>query len=138
MNTAMITAEAPSFSEEELPYGELELVTPDGRVEHTLDWQSERVVPLLRHVHRLTAPNPGRMTGPGTNTYVVGTTRPVVIDPGPADTAHVERLWRAAGGQLSGQVKWAGRPATGQPLVTGIQMILLFSFLFESISLLFF
>jgi len=76
-----------------LPYGELELVTPDGRVEHTLDWQSERVVPLLRHVYRLTAPNPGRMTGPGTNTYFVGEPGNwLVIDPGPDDAAHIDRI----------------------------------------------
>ena len=31
------------------------------------DWQTSRAVPLLRNVQRLTAPNPGVMTGPGTN-----------------------------------------------------------------------
>ncbi|MCO5105950.1 MAG: MBL fold metallo-hydrolase [Burkholderiaceae bacterium] len=81
------------FSEDELPYGELELVTPDGSIHHSLDWQSERVVPLLRHVHRLTAPNPGRMTGPGTNTYLVGAPGDwLVIDPGPDDAAHIDRI----------------------------------------------
>lgn len=34
----------------------------------------------------------------------------------------IEAMWRAAGGQLSGQVKWAERPATGQPLVTGYSL----------------
>ena len=64
--------------------------TPDGSIQHSLDWQSERVVPLLRHVHRLTAPNPGRMTGPGTNTYLIGGPGNwVVIDPGPDDANHV-------------------------------------------------
>ncbi len=81
------------FSEDELPFGELELVTPDGSIQHSLDWQSERVVPLLRHVHRLTAPNPGRMTGPGTNTYLVGGPGDwLVIDPGPDEPAHIERI----------------------------------------------
>ncbi len=81
------------FSEEELPYGELELVTPDGSILHPLDWQSERIVPLLRHVHRLTAPNPGRMTGPGTNSYLVGSPGDwLVIDPGPDDDAHLGRI----------------------------------------------
>ncbi|MBX3590233.1 MAG: MBL fold metallo-hydrolase [Burkholderiaceae bacterium] len=81
------------FSEEELPFGELELVTPDGGLHHSLDWQSERVVPLLRHVHRLTAPNPGRMTGPGTNTYIVGTPGDwLVVDPGPDDAEHIDRI----------------------------------------------
>ncbi len=81
------------FGEEELPFGELELVSPDGSIRHSLDWQSEHVVPLLRHVHRLTAPNPGRMTGPGTNTYLVGGPGDwLVIDPGPDDAAHIDRI----------------------------------------------
>ena len=38
------------------------------------------------------------MTGPGTNSYIVGTpdTGYTVIDPGPADADHLQRLWRAA------------------------------------------
>ncbi|HLS56206.1 MAG TPA: MBL fold metallo-hydrolase [Zeimonas sp.] len=81
------------FGEEDLPYGELELVAPDGGLHHCVDWQSERVVPLLQHVHRLTAPNPGRMTGPGTNTYLVGGPGDwLVIDPGPDDPAHIDRI----------------------------------------------
>ncbi len=62
------------------------------------DWQSAHAVPLLRNVLRLTAPNPGFMTGPGTNSYLVGdaNTGFCVIDPGPADADHVQRLWQAA------------------------------------------
>ena len=90
------------YMEHEHPYGELELVSPDGQIVHHLDWQAERPVGLLRNVMRLTAPNPGVMTGPGTNSYLVGDPRSgyLVIDPGPADAAHVERLWRAAAGQI--------------------------------------
>jgi len=53
---------------------------------------------LLNNVLRLTAPNPGIMTGPGTNSYLVGepTTGYTVIDPGPADADHLQRLWQAA------------------------------------------
>lgn len=99
------------FSEEELPYGELELVTPDGRAEHSLDWQSERIVPLLRHVHRLTAPNPGRMTGPGTNTYIVGQPGDwLAIDPGPDDAAHIERILDFVGDGLKTIVCTHGHP----------------------------
>jgi glyoxylase-like metal-dependent hydrolase (beta-lactamase superfamily II) len=47
-------------------------------------------------VRRLTAPNPGLMTGPGTNTYLVGSIDPVVIDPGPADAAHTAAIVAAA------------------------------------------
>ena len=60
-------------------------------------WQSSAPVRLLDHVLRLTAPNAGLMTGPGTNSYLVGTpaTGFTVIDPGPNDPAHVQRLWQA-------------------------------------------
>ncbi|HQO52347.1 MAG TPA: MBL fold metallo-hydrolase [Ottowia sp.] len=90
------------YMEHEMPFGELALVTPDGQLLHALDWQSEQPVPLLKNVQRLTAPNPGFMTGPGTNSYLVGDPRSgyIAIDPGPADPAHVERLWRAAGGHI--------------------------------------
>ncbi len=88
--------------EHEMPYGELALVCPDGQMVHELAWQTERPVPLLRNVQRLTAPNPGFMTGPGTNSYIVGdpSTGHIVIDPGPDEPAHIERLWRAAGGDI--------------------------------------
>ena len=90
------------YMEHEPPFGELELVCPDGQLLHPLDWDSRRPVSLLKNVQRLTAPNPGVMTGPGTNSYLVGdpTTGHVVIDPGPDDPEHIERLWRAAGGHI--------------------------------------
>ncbi|WPH14894.1 MBL fold metallo-hydrolase [Variovorax paradoxus] len=90
------------YMESDSPYGELALVCPDGQLLHALDWQSERAVPLLRNVQRLTAPNPGAMTGPGTNSYIVGdaATGYLVIDPGPNDAGHIERLWRATEGNI--------------------------------------
>lgn len=90
------------YMESDLPYGELALVCPDGQIVHALDWQTERPVPLLRNLQRLTAPNPGAMTGPGTNSYLVGdpATGFIAIDPGPADAEHLDKLWRAAGGDI--------------------------------------
>ena len=90
------------YMEGDMPYGELALVCPDGQIVHPLDWQTERPVPLLRNVQRLTAPNPGVMTGPGTNSYLVGdpATGYIAIDPGPADADHLDKLWRAAGGDI--------------------------------------
>lgn len=90
------------YMEGDMPYGELALVCPDGQIVHPLDWQTERPVPLLRNVQRLTAPNPGVMTGPGTNSYLVGdpATGFIAIDPGPADPEHLDKLWRAAGGDI--------------------------------------
>ncbi|MDP9901664.1 MBL fold metallo-hydrolase [Variovorax ginsengisoli] len=90
------------YMEHDLPYGELALVCPDGQIVHALDWQSEAPVALLKNVQRLTAPNPGVMTGPGTNSYLVGdaATGYLVIDPGPNDPVHLQRLWQAAGGDI--------------------------------------
>src|SRR6218665_2876160 len=90
------------YMEDDPPFGELALVCPDGQIVHPLDWQSERVVPLLKNLQRLTAPNPGVMTGPGTNSYLLGepATGFIAIDPGPADAEHLDRLWRAAGGDI--------------------------------------
>jgi glyoxylase-like metal-dependent hydrolase (beta-lactamase superfamily II) len=44
---------------------------------------------------RLTAPNPGLMTGPGTNTYLLGSGELALIDPGPADENHLAALLAA-------------------------------------------
>jgi len=100
--TGLLDGREARYMEHELPYGELALVCPDGQIVHPLDWQSEQPVPLLKNVHRLTAPNPGAMTGPGTNSYLVGepATGFIAIDPGPADTEHLDKLWRAAGGDI--------------------------------------
>ena len=88
--------------EHEPEFGELELVCPDGQMLHPLDWDSQRPLSLLKNVQRLTAPNPGVMTGPGTNSYLVGdpATGFIAIDPGPADAEHLDKLWRAAGGDI--------------------------------------
>ena len=90
------------YMEHEQPFGELALTCPDGQIAHHLDWQSDQPVLLLKNVQRLTAPNPGVMTGPGTNSYLVGDpdTGYAAIDPGPADPEHLDRLWRAAGGHI--------------------------------------
>jgi glyoxylase-like metal-dependent hydrolase (beta-lactamase superfamily II) len=88
--------------EHESAYGELELTCPDGQLVYRLDWQTERPVALLKNVMRLTAPNPGVMTGPGTNSYLVGDPQSgyICIDPGPADAQHLQTLWQAAGGNI--------------------------------------
>jgi len=49
-----------------------------------------------RFVRRLTAPNPSVMTGPGTNTYLIGDEVVAVVDPGPADNGHLARIEGAA------------------------------------------
>ncbi len=68
----------------------------------TVAWQHEKPVPLLKNVMRLTAPNPGMMTGPGTNSYIIGSagTGYIVVDPGPNDAAHIQRLFEATQGDI--------------------------------------
>jgi glyoxylase-like metal-dependent hydrolase (beta-lactamase superfamily II) len=51
-------------------------------------------------VRRLLAPNPSMMTGPGTNTYLLGTSGIAVIDPGPNLDEHIERIVDLAGAQV--------------------------------------
>jgi glyoxylase-like metal-dependent hydrolase (beta-lactamase superfamily II) len=61
-----------------------------------------RVVQLSDLVRRLTAPNPGVMTGPGTNTYIIGTDQLALIDPGPESAPHLAAMLAAVGKRL----KW--------------------------------
>ena len=55
--------------------------------------------PLVR---RIVAPNPGLMTGPGTNTYLVGIDEIAVIDPGPDEASHLDAI-AACGGD---RIRW--------------------------------
>jgi len=47
-------------------------------------------------IERIVAPNPGPMTGEGTNTYLYGSDPCVVIDPGPDDSGHIDAIRAAA------------------------------------------
>ena len=55
---------------------------------------------LDAHVARIIAPNPGMMTGPGTNTYLVGGEDLAVIDPGPAIESHIAAVLAAGAGRI--------------------------------------
>lgn len=63
-----------------------------------------RPVEVAPDVVRLTAPNSGPVTFTGTNTYLLGRDRLVVIDPGPADERHLDALLRAIDGRPVGNI----------------------------------
>lgn len=63
---------------------------------------SGNVVSLSGLVRRITAPNPGVMTGPDTNAYIIGTDKLALIDPGPESAPHLAAMLETAGRQL----KW--------------------------------
>lgn len=52
---------------------------------------------LAPGVRRIVAGNAGMMTGPGTNTYLLGHRDVAVLDPGPDDDRHLEAILAAAG-----------------------------------------
>jgi len=51
-------------------------------------------------VRRIVANNPGMMTGPGTNTYLVGIDEIVVVDPGPDSDEHLEAIVGCGGDRI--------------------------------------
>jgi glyoxylase-like metal-dependent hydrolase (beta-lactamase superfamily II)/8-oxo-dGTP pyrophosphatase MutT (NUDIX family) len=98
---------------EDLCYAEVGRLDPEGRGDVWGDIEAGRAVRLSPRIVRVTAPNPGAMTGPGTNSYLVNglaaaggsggaqTEGLTAIDPGPISPAHVQALLAAA--QAQGQ-----------------------------------
>jgi glyoxylase-like metal-dependent hydrolase (beta-lactamase superfamily II)/8-oxo-dGTP pyrophosphatase MutT (NUDIX family) len=122
-------------------YHEIHWCDPEETGTSTYDIVPDAPKRLDRLVTRITASNPGAMTGPGTNSYLVGTNELAVIDPGPALESHVEAIlsqakkirWiicththldhspaaallkAATGAQLLGRPAPAGQDATFKP-----------------------
>jgi len=58
------------------------------------------VVQLSPLVRRITAPNPSTLTGPGTNTYIIGHNKIAVLDPGPVIASHIEAILEATNNKI--------------------------------------
>ncbi|MFO1296582.1 MAG: MBL fold metallo-hydrolase [Rubrivivax sp.] len=81
---------------DDLAYAEVARLDPEGRGDAHGDIAAGRVVRLSPHIVRVTAPNAGPMTGPGTNSYLVGAGDAwTCIDPGPAMPEHLQALTAA-------------------------------------------
>lgn len=63
--------------------------------------ETGRLHRIAARVRRIVAPNPSAMTGPGTNTYLLGDDECLVIDPGPDEATHIDRIVELASGRVS-------------------------------------
>jgi glyoxylase-like metal-dependent hydrolase (beta-lactamase superfamily II) len=63
-------------------------------------FDSGRASVVAPQVCRLLAPNPSLMTGPGTNSYLLGADYAVVIDPGPIIESHLAAILELCAGKL--------------------------------------
>lgn len=64
--------------------------------------QPGMLVEIAPGLRRLTANNPSSMTGPGTNSYIVGREACLIVDPGVDDEAHLEALMAACDANVCG------------------------------------
>lgn len=86
---------------DDFAYAEVGKLDPEGKGTAAYEILPGVVTALSPKVRRVTAPNPGFMTGPGTNSYLLGAGDEVaVIDPGPAIAAHVRTLLDEANGKI--------------------------------------
>ena len=64
-----------------------------------LDFEYGQVDTLAPGIRRVIANNPGPFTFSGTGTYILGTGKVAVIDPGPDDQEHIDAILAALGGE---------------------------------------
>lgn len=85
-------------------YDEAAKLDPEGEGTTKAEIIPGEPVEIAAGVIRLTAPNPGVMTGPGTNTYILGHERFTVLDPGPDHTGHLNRILEVTDGKIDSVV----------------------------------
>jgi glyoxylase-like metal-dependent hydrolase (beta-lactamase superfamily II) len=88
------------FRRADAAYHEIHWSDPEETGETSYDLVPGIAKRLDRRTVRLIAPNPGAMTGPGTNTYLLGEGDLAVIDPGPAIGSHIDAILAA------GRIRW--------------------------------
>jgi glyoxylase-like metal-dependent hydrolase (beta-lactamase superfamily II)/8-oxo-dGTP pyrophosphatase MutT (NUDIX family) len=88
------------FRRNDPPYAEIHWSDPEEAGDTSYDLVPGVPKRLDRYVTRIIAPNPGMMTGPGTNSYLVGVDDLALIDPGPSIDSHIAALLDAGGGRI--------------------------------------
>ena len=87
-------------------YAEISKLDPDETGQFHCEITPGATVRLSERVRRITAPNPGFMTGPGTNAYLIGAGADIaIIDPGPVIPSHIDALL-AEVERGKGRVRW--------------------------------
>ncbi|SNT25703.1 Glyoxylase, beta-lactamase superfamily II [Noviherbaspirillum humi] len=82
-------------------YAEIGRLDPEGRGDASCEILPGVATRLAPGLWRIAAPNPGFMTGPGTNSYLLDSGDGfAVIDPGPDDAGHVQALLDHAGSRI--------------------------------------
>jgi glyoxylase-like metal-dependent hydrolase (beta-lactamase superfamily II)/8-oxo-dGTP pyrophosphatase MutT (NUDIX family) len=89
-----------TFQREDAAYHEIHWSDPSETMQTTYDLLPGVPKRLDGRVVRVIAPNHGVMTGPGTNSYLVGERELAVIDPGPHDDGHVAALLACGAGRI--------------------------------------
>ncbi len=64
-----------------------------------LDFAYREIETIAPGIRRVVAENPGPFTLHGTGTYILGEGQVAVIDPGPADSAHIDALVKGLAGE---------------------------------------
>ena len=73
---------------------------PFPRPQRALDFRYGEAAEVAPGIRRVVANNPSAFTLHGTGTYIVGRGAVAVVDPGPADPAHIQALLRATTGEV--------------------------------------
>lgn len=94
--------EARTLIPGDFAYAEIKKLDPSNHGACRAFIEPGQAVEIGKDVWRLTAANPGMMTGPGTNTYLIGNAEHgvAVIDPGPTLDTHINAIIAAAPGPI--------------------------------------
>ena len=88
---------------DEHAHAEIGKLDPEGRGDVSCELLPGHAVRLSPRILRITAPNPGVMTGPGTNSYFVSDSQGLgwtAIDPGPDSAEHLQAMLALLPGPL--------------------------------------